>query len=202
VVVDERVLGAYRAKFRLYIELLDRMSVEDDDVAFVRRHLEGLDGKVLDLGCGPGQWSEWLHSLGLDVLGIDLVPEFIAHARWAHAGPEFRLGSITELEVPDGSAAGALAWFSTIHLPPPSLDEALTEIHRVVAPGGTAVLGFFDSEHDVVEFEHKVTTAWRWPLDTFASRLAAAGLEEVERFRWTLPERPDRRYAAIAARRT
>ena len=201
VATDDRVRGAYKEKFRLYIELLDRMSVEDEDVAFVRRHLEGLEGTVLDLGCGPGQWSEWLHSLGLDVLGIDLVPEFIAHARWAHKGPEFRLGSITELDVPDSSAAGALAWFSTIHLPPVALDRALTELHRVLVPGGTTVLGFFDGEHEVVQFEHKVTTAWRWPVDAFASRLRAAGLDEVERFQWTLPDQPDRRYAAIAARR-
>ena len=201
VPVDDRVRGAYKEKFRLYIELLDRMSVEDEDVAFVRRHLEGLEGTVLDLGCGPGQWSEWLHSLGLDVLGIDLVPEFIAHARWAHKGPEFRLGSITELDVPDSSAAAALAWFSTIHLPPVALDRALTELRRVLVPGGTTVLGFFDSEHEVVQFEHKVTTAWRWPVDAFASRLRAAGLDEVERFQWTLPDQPDRRYAAIAARR-
>ena len=37
--------------------------------------------RVLDLGCGPGQWSAYLHSLGAEVVGVDLVEEFIAHAR-------------------------------------------------------------------------------------------------------------------------
>ena len=197
---SDEVRRAYASKARLYIDLLDRMDVEDDDVAFVRKHLVGLEGTVLDLGCGPGQWTAWLHALGADVVGLDMVPEFVAHARWAHPGPEFRLGSLTALDVPSAAAAGALVWFSTIHLPPDEVGLALAEIRRVLQPGGTAVLGFFDSEHGVAEFEHKVTTAWRWPVDELASRLRDIGLAEVERFCWTLPDRPDRRYAAIAAR--
>ena len=198
--VDGRVREAYQAKFRHYIELLDRMSVEDDDVAFVRKHLVGLEGTVLDVGCGPGQWSAHLHSLGVEVVGIDLVPEFIAHARWRHPDVEFRLGSMTDLDVPDGAAAGVLAWFSTIHLPPHELEQVLGRLHRALEPGGTLVIGFFDSDHGVAEFEHKVTTAWRLPVDAMAQRLQQARFTEVERFRWTLPDRPDRRYAAIAAR--
>lgn len=199
---DDRVRRAYASRSRLYVELLDRMDVDDEDVGFVREHLVGLDGTVLDVGCGPGQWSAWLHSLGVDVIGIDPVAEFVAHARWAHPGPEFRLGDLPDLDVPDASAAGVLAWFSTIHLPPDEVGPALAELRRVLRSEGTAVLGFFDSEQGVAEFEHKVTTAWRWPANAFAARLREEGLEEVERFCWTLPDRPDRRYAAIAARGT
>jgi SAM-dependent methyltransferase len=199
-VTDGRVRGAYSSRAPHYIELFDRMAETDVDVAFVRRHLEGVAGTVLDLGCGPGQWSGWLHDLGLDVLGIDLVPAFVAHARWRHPGPSYQVGSMTDLDLPDASVAGVLAWFSTIHLPPDELDVALAGVRRVVADGGPVVVGFFDSEEAVTPFDHAVTTAWRWPVDALAARLDAAGLQEVDRLRWTLPDRPDRRYAALATR--
>jgi hypothetical protein len=65
---------------------------------------------------------------------------------------------------------------------------------------GVLVIGFFDSDDDVAAFDHAVITAYRWPVEVFAERLAEAGFTEVERLRWQNPERPDRKYAAIAAR--
>jgi hypothetical protein len=62
------------------------------------------------------------------------------------------------------------------------------------------VVGFFDSDDDVAAFDHAVITAYRWPADVFAERLAKAGFTEVQRLRQQYAERPDRKYAAIAAR--
>ena len=54
-----------------YIALFDGdWQAHVDDTALVRDHLVGLDGAVLDLGCGPGHWSAYLHSLGADVTGV------------------------------------------------------------------------------------------------------------------------------------
>lgn len=192
---------AYSSASKQYIGLFDGVGhVHEGDTAFIRRHLTGLPGPVLDLGCGPGHWTAYLHSLGVDVTGVDMVPEFIAHARTAHAGPEFRLGSMTEVEVPEHSLAGILTWYSTIHLPPADLDRVLAEFRRLRASSGLLVAGFFDSDDDVAEFDHKVTTAYRWPVDVFAEHLVKAGFAEVQRLRQEFVERPDRKYAAIAAR--
>src|SRR3954453_19782338 len=123
---------------RQYISLFDGGWTDDeDDTALVRRHLAGLRGPVLDLGCGPGHWSAYLHSLGADVTGVDLVPELIAHAQATHAGPTFRLGAMTELDAPEHSVAGIPAWYSTIHLPPPELDRVLAmfQTSRLVRRG-------------------------------------------------------------------
>lgn len=193
---------AYSAVSEQYIGLFDGgWQDHEDDTELVRRHLTGLVGPVLDLGCGPGHWTAYLHSFGAHVTGVDIVPEFIAHARTTHAGPEFWLGSMTEVEVPEHSVAGILAWYSTIHLPPPELDRVLEEFRRLLAPSGVLVVGFFDGDDDVVAaFDHKVTTAYRWPADLFAEHLAEAGFTELQRVRHQFPERPDRKDAAIAAR--
>jgi len=198
-------LGSVRDAYSLvsehYIELFDGVEkAHEDDAAFIRRHLTGLPGPVLDLGCGPGHWTAYLHSLGADVTGVDVVPEFIAHARTAHSGPEFRLGSMTQVEAPEHSLAGILTWYSTIHLPPADTNRVLAEFRRLLAPSGVLVAGFFDSDEDVAEFDHKVITAYRWPVDGFAEQLVKAGFAEVERLQQEIPDRPDRKYAAIAAR--
>jgi SAM-dependent methyltransferase len=201
--VDLRpVRAAYSAVAQQYVDVFGGDVATDEDAAFVRRHLAGLGGPVLDLGCGPGQWTAYLHALGTDVSGVDLVPEFIAHARAAHPGPEFRLGSMTDVDVPAGSVAGVLSWYSTIHLPPAQLDDVLTGFRRLLAPGGVLVLGFFDSEDDVSAFDHAVVTAYRWPVDVLVERLEAAGFTEVQRQSRPSAERPDRRFAAVAARAT
>lgn len=83
------VRDAYSSMSQQYIGLFDDPAgrqAHEGDAALVRRHLTGLSGPVLDLGCGPGHWSAYLHSLGVDVTGIDMVPEFIAHAHAAHPG--------------------------------------------------------------------------------------------------------------------
>jgi SAM-dependent methyltransferase len=186
---------------RQYIDLVADGSLEHEaDLDLVRRHLAGRAGQVLDLGCGPGQWTSYLHSLGTEVIGVDMVPEFITHARSAHPGLEFRQGLMSELDIADHAVAGILSWYSTIHLTPSALGGALTEFRRLLAPSGVLVVGFFDSDDGVAEFDHKVVTAYRWPAEVFSARLASAGFVEVELLRRQVPERPDRRYAAIAAR--
>jgi SAM-dependent methyltransferase len=197
----EPVRDAYSSVSEQYIGLFGGGSHEhEDDAALLRRHLTGLSGPVLDLGCGPGHWTAYLHSLGADVTGVDIVPEFIAHARATHPGPEFRLGSMTELDAPEHSVAGILAWYSTIHLPPAELDQVLAGFRRLLASSGMLVVGFFDSDEGVAGFDHKVTTAYRWPVDVFTQHLATAGFTEVQRRQQQSPDRPDRKYAAVAAR--
>jgi ubiquinone/menaquinone biosynthesis C-methylase UbiE len=197
----EWVRSAYSSMSKQYIGMFaSGWQDHEDDTTFVRRHLTGLPGPVLDLGCGPGHWTAYLQTCGADVTGVDMVPEFIAHARKTHRDSEFRLGSMTELDMPEHSVAGILAWYSTIHVPPPELDGLLTGFRRILRSSGVLVVGFFDSDDGVKVFDHKVTPAYRWPVDVFAQHLARAGFTELQRLQHQLPERPDRKYAAIAAR--
>jgi SAM-dependent methyltransferase len=197
----QSVRDAYSSMSGQYIGMVGHGSQEHEaDVDLVGRHLSGLAGPVFDLGCGPGHWTSYLHSLGADVTGVDMVSEFVGHARATHPGLDFRQCPMTELGLPDHSVAGILSWYSTIHLTPSALDSVLAEFRRLVAPSGVLVVGFFDSDDTVTEFDHKVIAAFRWPADVFSARLEAAGFAEIERLRRQVPERPDRRYAAIAAR--
>jgi SAM-dependent methyltransferase len=182
-VTVEQVRDAYASVADVYIGLVgSSRQVHADDLDLIGRHLSIRPGPVLDVGCGPGHLTGYLRSLGVDAAGIDLVPEFIAHAKATHPTGTYRLGSMKSLDVESGSLAGILAWYSLIHLPPQDLGGVFAEFRRVLAPAGKLVVGFFDGD-EVEAFDHKVVTAYRWPVDTLSGWLAQAGFTEVDRQR-------------------
>ena len=183
-----------------YIELFgSTAAVHPDDLSLIVGHLAIRPGAVLDVGCGPGHLTAHLRSLEVDATGLDLVPEFIDHARATHPDGRYQLGSMRQLPVPDRSVAGILAWYSLIHTPPNEIGDVLAELRRAMAPAGTLVIGFVDGD-ELVSFEHKVVTAYSWPADELSAQLQRAGFTEVERQRRPGTDEPGHRpHAAIAA---
>ncbi|MFG2622018.1 class I SAM-dependent methyltransferase [Streptomyces sp. NPDC048507] len=139
-------------------------------------------GPVAELGCGPGAVTAHLRDLGLDVFGVDLSPVMISIAREAYPDLRFEVGSMDALELADGGLRGIVSWYSVIHAPPGDVPSYFREFRRVLAPGGLLLLAFFESEGGpVTPFDHKVTTAWRWPADTLADLARDAGFTETGR---------------------
>lgn len=104
--------------------------------------LVGGAGPVADLGCGPGRTTARLASLGVDIFGLDLSESMLAVARRENPGLRFEQGSMLDLDIPDGTLAGALSWYSSIHTPVDELPALFAELHRVLAPGGHLLVGF------------------------------------------------------------
>jgi SAM-dependent methyltransferase len=97
---------------------------------------------VLDFGCGTGRLVTTLQELGLDVTGADLSDGMLAIARADHPEVDFHVVTPGRLPFSGGSFAGVLAWYSLIHVPPDELVGALSELARVLAPGGYILTGF------------------------------------------------------------
>jgi SAM-dependent methyltransferase len=195
---EAAVRRRYAEKAELYIRMFgDVAHVDPEDLAFLERHLGHCEGPVLDAGCGPGHLTAYLASLGVRANGVDLVPEFIDSARANWPQIDFAVGSVRAVDVADGSLSGILAWYSLIHFEPVALAEVLLELRRTMTRGGTLVVGFFDGD-EVEPFDHKVTTAYRWPVDGMSRMLAEAGFVEVDRARRDGTDRT-RPHAAIAA---
>jgi hypothetical protein len=104
-------------------------------------------------------------------------------AREAHPDLRFDLGSMDDLRgVADGELDGILSWYSVIHTPPRDLPRYFDEFRRTLGPGGHLLLGFFESGGGPLDaFDHKVTTAYRWPIDDLAALAEAAGFTETGR---------------------
>lgn len=98
--------------------------------------------RVAEVGCGPGRITAHLASLGLEARGIDLSPGMVAEARRRHPGIGFEVGSMTELEAPERSLHGLVAWYSVIHVPPSRHRAVYAGFHRALVPGGLLLLAF------------------------------------------------------------
>lgn len=109
---------------------------------FMSAFAELVDGPVLEVGSGPGETTAFLHSLGLDVSGIDLAPGMVAESTRRYPGLRFTVGSMTALDIADGSLSGLVAWYSIINMPPELRPVAFAEFLRVVKPGGHLLVGF------------------------------------------------------------
>ncbi|WSQ06842.1 methyltransferase domain-containing protein [Streptomyces sp. NBC_01231] len=153
------------------------------------------DGQVADLGCGPGDVTAYLGELGLAPLGVDVSPAMIKLAREAYPDLRFDVGSMAALDIADGALGGVLSRWSIIHTPPQELPVILAEFHRVLAPGGHLLVGFWagdDPSHPTQVFDHAVTPAYRWSPDHLAAMLRESGLAEVARM-VRAPQPTDRR---------
>ena len=195
----ERVHADYTARADEYITLLGSIeATASEDRTLVSVWAQEVDGLVLDVGCGPGHWTSYLHAAGVEVVGIDPVGAFIDSARVTYPDTDFLLGRAEDLDVPAGSIGGVLAWYSLIHTEPELLAVALDEFARVIRPGGSLLLGFFVGDQ-CEPFDHAVTTAYLWPVSLLAEHVRRAGFGVI-----TTQERTDpgaRPHGAIIAQR-
>ena len=196
---SDAVRDAYALRAPDYLAAVGRIeAAHPADRELVAAWAAGLEGPVIDAGCGPGHWTQFLSEQGARVTGIDLVPEFIALAEELFPAVPFGVGTIGSLDAADGSLGGIFAWYSIIHLHPADVPAVLAEFARCLRPGGHLMLGFFPGPA-VERFPHAVFPAHFWPVSVLSRELTAAGFEMLETHLRTEPGR--RPHAALAARR-
>ena len=96
--------------------------------------------RVLDVACGTGDLAFAASRCGAQIVGIDLTPAMIEHARGrARVEPGgdrifWAVGDMTHLPLADASCDVVTTGYGLRNVP--DLRAALAEIHRVLRPGG------------------------------------------------------------------
>lgn len=100
---------------------------------FTGLNLKGLN--VLDAMCGSGQTTHYLLAQGAKVTGLDISREVIEkfQARWTNTKAVNR--SLLDSGLPD-NAFDCVVVVGGLHHVHPHLKRAVTELHRVLKPGG------------------------------------------------------------------
>ncbi len=99
-------------------------------------------GIACDFGCGPGHVACYLHDRNVPVMGIDLSSAMVETARRRNPGIEFRQADIRRSGFADETIGGIVAFYSIIHIPRSEVVATLSEMRRVVRPGGLLLLAF------------------------------------------------------------
>jgi ubiquinone/menaquinone biosynthesis C-methylase UbiE len=106
------------------------------------RFAEEVEGRICDLGCGPGHVAAYLAEHGADAFGIDLSPGMIEQARKNNPGIPFEVGNMRNLRLDDESLGGIVALYSIIHINREDVTAVLGEMRRVLRSGGRLLIGF------------------------------------------------------------
>lgn len=108
---------------------------------------KGSGKRLLDAGCGAGEWVEFLNKNGIHAEGLDYSQDLISFLKVNR--PEFiwNHGDIHNLPFESQTFDGIVSWGVIEHNEAGPV-EALSEFARVLTPGGIAIVSVpFDSRH-------------------------------------------------------
>ncbi|WAS93702.1 class I SAM-dependent methyltransferase [Nannocystis punicea] len=169
------------------------------------------DARVLDVACGPGTLALQVAPAVAHVAALDFAAAMIdrLRERATRAGLEVdaRVGDGQDLPWPDASFDAAFSMFGLIFFP--DLGRGLRELHRVLRPGGRAVIGSwmpFDASNPLTALfaamravmPESLPAGGGPPLgqpDELAAALSAAGFVDVR----VLPVTHEFRFADVDA---
>lgn len=125
--------------------------------------------RVLDVGCGPGAYAEWLLDRGATVTAFDASPSMVAHAiRRTGGRGDIRVHDLTQ---PLHFVANASMDLVVCPLVLEYVEDwraVLRELHRTLVDGGTLVVSIQHPFTDYTYFESKayfetelVSAEWR-----------------------------------------
>ncbi len=140
---------------------------------FEDMNLSGM--KVIEAMCGSGQTTQYLISRGAQVTGLDISDEAIKsfNRRWPDS--EALQASILDSGL-DGDSFDAVAIVGGLHHLHPSVNAAISEIHRILKPGG--YLCFVEPHKG--SFPDLIRRRWYEYDSLFADNEEAIDLEEMK----------------------
>jgi SAM-dependent methyltransferase len=106
--------------------------------------------RILDVACGPGYAAAAAAARGAQAMGVDFSSQMVEEARRRSPGVEFREGDAERLSLPDSSFDAVLVNFGMLHLGKP--EQALSEAHRVLRPGGRVAFTVWDTPDKAIGF--------------------------------------------------
>lgn len=131
---DEFAAGYEERRHHGYHRFLD-----DEQASLVKSYLKPSD-RVLEIGCGTGLLMTRLKDHVAELVGVDLSPGMLEHAR--ARGLDVHESGANALPFEDESFDLAYSFKVLPHVQ--EIDGALAECSRVLKPGGTAILEFYN----------------------------------------------------------
>lgn len=168
--------------------------LRQEEFRIMQRYMPLLpDGaRLLDGGCGLGEWTVHFTRQGYPTVGLDLSSDTIAQLRSVFPDQEFHVGDIRATGFSDGSFDGYFSWGTFEHFED-GIDGCVREAWRILKPGGYlfARVPFDNLRHSFAAAFARVGSAkpdskrmrfyqWRFTRGEFQQALTRNGFEVVE----------------------
>jgi ubiquinone/menaquinone biosynthesis C-methylase UbiE len=146
------------------------------------KHMKDL--RVLDVGCGSGNYTIALKELGFNIEGLDISDTMLAHAKNKNGTITWHKGDATKLQFKDGEFDCIVSVLASHHMR--DLESAIVELGRVVKKGGKLVL--FTSTPELIDgfwLKHyvpgvvKVTSSSMTSLEKLQTYFTKAGFSKL-----------------------
>lgn len=155
-------------------------SRDSQDVHLLDEFMEKLpaNAQVLDAGCGAGIPISQMLSERFRVTGVDVSEAQIELAKKHVPNGTFICQDMTKLDFPGNTLDGICSYYAIIHIPREEHHSLLANFHRILKPGGLALL-CLGAEHLVDDIdENYLGTRMYWShydTDTYLKLLKQCG---------------------------
>jgi len=131
----------------------------ESTIQWILTQVPGNSLKILDLGCGPGLYTERLAEKGHDVTGMDFSSNSIRYARESAHRKKLNIAYIQQdyLELDEESRYDLILmiFLDFCVLPPNDRTKLLKRIYRALEPGGTFLFDVLNVHHSLGGSESK-----------------------------------------------
>ncbi|MDI5950279.1 class I SAM-dependent methyltransferase [Flavobacterium yafengii] len=130
----EITISSYDETANEYFKIVSEFDLIPEIFEFTK--LIKQNGRILDLGCGPGHHSKYFSNLDFKVTGIDLSSEMIKLAKKEFADVNFKVMDILDLDFEKNSFDGIWASASLLHIPKNHIKLILNKIKDALINDG------------------------------------------------------------------
>jgi SAM-dependent methyltransferase len=156
------------------------------EVMYLRRALTGVSvERSLEIGCGFGRLSPIVAEFSRHPTGIDINDRALDLARRCYPALTFERASVTNLSWPDDHFGLVVTWTVLQHIRPEFIDQAISEIRRVLTDDGVLIL--CETTTPVSDEDLAVKHTWERGRDFYAERLSpfrlhwSTSMNEIDR---------------------
>lgn len=111
------------------------------ELLYIQEYLSGKEfEKSLEIGCGYGRLSPIFAQFADSNFAIDINKDAVNIAQIHHPNIDFAVQNATDIDFPDDNFDLVTTWIILQHIPPEHIDDAISEITRVLSDDGILLM--------------------------------------------------------------
>lgn len=183
--------GGVENRLNRYISSFDRFAFKSEWRLLKKYITADSHNRLLDGGCGTGEWCRYLNDQSYSAVGVDISRETIEKLKELFPDDAFHAGDIRDLDFPDDSFDGYFSWGTFEHFEA-GLQPCISEAFRVLKPGGylfmtvpfdsfgLSLAHIFSAPSKKPARNSKRFYQWRLSRQELATELTLGGLDVIK----------------------